>query len=87
MWKKPNIHTHKCTKVQFLRFKENEWLLWNSKEKAHYANMLIALEPVSKQHPEHRLLLGTKVNSSYNFRVADAWNIYKCILGMSTNKL
>jgi len=43
--------------------------------------MLVALELSSKQHPEHRLLEGTKDNASYSFRVADVWNTYEHILG------
>lgn len=50
------MHTHKWTQVQFLTFKENEWILRNSKENTHYANMLIALEDISTQHPEQRIL-------------------------------
>lgn len=76
-----NAHTHKCTQAHFLMFKENKWILWNSKENTHYVNMLIALKDISTQHPEHRIL-GTKVNTSYNFRVLYIWNSCKHILGM-----
>lgn len=77
-----NTHTHKCTQAQFLIFKENKWILCNSKENTHYANMLIALEDVSTQHPEHRIL-GTTVNTSYNFQMVYIWNSCRHILEIS----
>lgn len=51
--------------------------------------MLIALEDISTQNPEHKILgsktkeiLGTKVHTSYNFRLVYIWNSCKHILEM-----
>lgn len=77
-----NTYTHKCTQVQFLTFKENEWIPCNSKENTHYCNMLIALEDISTRYPEQRIL-GPKVNTCYNFNVVCTWNSCKHISEMS----